>query len=206
MVRDVIIDSKVSLVDYSRSVEAEDEAERQRAMTAHVQCLRQHIRGLSQKSYESLEGLRTLDYVLMFIPVEAAFYAAIEHQPKLFQEALDNNIMLVSPTNLLVTLRTIENIWRYEHQNRNAQLIADKASALYDKLRGFTDDMHKLGQQLDTARKTYDGAMNKFASGRGNAVRQAQQFVELGVKVKKQMAAELLDRANTEVDVLENRE
>ena len=180
-------------------MEADSEEQRNRALSAHVQCLRNHIRGLGQKSYQDLDALRTLDYVLMFIPVEAAFYSAIEHQPALFQEALDNNIMLVSPTNLLVTLRTIENIWRYEHQNRNAQQIADKAAALYDKLRGFTDDMQKLGLQLDTARKTYDGAMNKFASGRGNVVRQAQQFVELGVKVKKQMSAELLDKAATEV-------
>ncbi len=204
--KDVIIDSKVSLVDYSRSVEAESDSESQAAISAHVQSLRRHIKELSSKSYENLEGIRTLDYVLMFIPVEAAFYVAIEHQPRLFQEALDNNIMLVSPTNLLVTLRTIENIWRYEHQNRNAQLIADKAAALYDKLRGFTEDLQKLGLQLDTVRKTYDGAVNKFSSGRGNAVRQAQQFVELGVKVKKQMAAELLDRASTEVDVLEKPE
>ncbi|MCG8474431.1 MAG: DNA recombination protein RmuC [Cytophagales bacterium] len=204
--KDVIIDSKVSLVDYSRSVEAELESERKLAMAAHVQCLRQHIKSLGSKSYERLEGVRTLDYVLMFIPVEAAFYAAIEHQPELFQEALSHNIMLVSPTNLLVTLRTIENIWRYEHQNRNTQLIADKAAALYDKLRGFTEDLQKLGQQLDTVRKTYDGAVNKFSSGRGNAVRQAQQFVELGVKVKKQMPAELLDKAGTEIEALERTE
>ncbi len=200
--KDVIIDSKVSLLDYSRSIEAETDEERTRSLTAHVQCLRNHIRGLGAKCYQDLEAVRTLDYVLMFIPVESAFYSAIEHHPGLFQEALDNNIMLVSPTNLLVTLRTIENIWRYEHQNQNAQMIAEKAAALYDKLRGFTEDMQKLGLQLETVRKTYDGAMNKFSSGRGNAVRQAQQFVELGVKVKKQMAAELLDRAATEVDAL----
>ncbi|WP_230460567.1 DNA recombination protein RmuC [Sansalvadorimonas verongulae] len=198
--KDVIVDSKVSLIDYSRSVEADAEEERGRALAAHVQCLRNHIRGLGKKNYQDIEGVRTLDYVLMFIPVEAAFYSAIEHSPNLFQDALDSNIMLVSPTNLLVALRTIENIWRYEHQNKNAQLIADKAAALYDKLRGFTEDMQKLGSQLDTARKTYDGAMNKFSSGRGNAVRQAQQFVELGVKVKKQMPSELLDRAATELE------
>ena len=197
--KDVVIDSKVSLVDYSRYHEAEEDAERNRALAAHVQCLRNHIRGLSAKSYQDLDGVRTLDYVLMFIPVEPAFYAAVEHQPSLFQEALEHNIMLVSPTNLLVALRTIENIWRYEHQNRNAEKIAEKASALYDKLRGFTDDMQKLGSQLDTAKKTYDGAMNKFSAGRGNLVRQAQQFVELGVKVKKQLPQDLLDRSVTEI-------
>ncbi|CAM3630863.1 DNA recombination protein RmuC [Parendozoicomonas haliclonae] len=198
--KDVIIDSKVSLVDYNRAIEADNDVARDRALSAHVQCLRNHIRTLGAKSYQDLDAVRTLDYVLMFIPVEAAFYSAIEHQPGLFQEALDNNIMLVSPTNLLVTLRTIENIWRYEHQNRNAQQIAEKAAALYDKLRGFTEDMQKLGNQLDTARKTYDGAMNKFSTGRGNAVSQAQKFVELGVKVKKPLSPELVDRATTELD------
>lgn len=193
--KDVIIDAKVSLVNYNRAIETDDKIERERALTAHVQSLRNHIRDLGGKNYQDLDALRTLDYVLMFVPVEPAFYSAIEQQPTLFQEALDNNIMLVSPTNLLVTLRTIENIWRYEHQNRNAQIIADKAASLYDKLRGFTDDMHKLGSQLEASQKAYEGAMNKFSSGRGNVVRQAQQFVELGVKVKKQMADELVDCA-----------
>lgn len=193
--KDVIIDAKVSLVDYNRAIETDDKIERERALTAHVQSLRNHIRDLGGKNYQDLDALRTLDYVLMFVPVEPAFYSAIEQQPTLFQEALDNNIMLVSPTNLLVTLRTIENIWRYEHQNRNAQIIADKAASLYDKLRGFTEDMQKLGSQLEASQKAYEGAMNKFSSGRGNVVRQAQQFVDLGVKVKKQMAPELVDCA-----------
>ncbi|MCK5894887.1 MAG: DNA recombination protein RmuC [Endozoicomonadaceae bacterium] len=200
--KDVVIDSKVSLVDYSRYHESDDEVERNRALAAHVQCLRHHIRGLSSKRYEDLDGVRTLDYVLMFIPVEPAFYAAVEHQSSLFQEALKHNIMLVSPTNLLVALRTIENIWRYEYQNRNAEKIADKAGALYDKLCGFTDDMQKLGVQIETMKKTYDGAVNKFSAGRGNLVRQAQQFVELGVKVKKQLPQDLLDRSVTEIDYM----
>jgi DNA recombination protein RmuC len=114
--------------------------------------------------------------------------------------------MLVSPTNLLVALRTIENIWRYERQNHNAEKIADKAGALYDKLYGFTDDMQKLGTQLDTAKKTYDGAMNKFSVGRGNLVRQAQQFVELGVKVKKQLPQALVDRSVTEIGYVSESE
>ncbi|MCY4472995.1 MAG: DNA recombination protein RmuC [Kistimonas sp.] len=201
--RDVILDSKVSLVDHSLYVAAETESEKNKALARHVQCLRNHIRSLSDKSYQDVKDLRTLDYVLMFIPVEAAFYSAIEHRPELFQEALDSNIMIVSPTNLLVTLRTIENIWRYEQQNRNAQLIADKAAALYDKLRGFTEDMQKLGNQLTTAQKTWTGAMNKFSSGRGNVVRQAQQFIELGVKVKKTLPPELVDRAAAETPLVE---
>lgn len=202
--RDVILDSKVSLVDHSLYMAATTDEEKSRALARHVQCLRQHIRSLGNKSYQNMKQLRTLDYILMFIPVEAAFYTAIEHRPELFQEALDNNIMIVSPTNLLVTLRTIENIWRYEQQNRNAQLIADKAAGLYDKLRGFTEDMQKLGSQLTTAHKSWTGAMTKLSTGRGNAVRQAQQFLELGVKVKKTLPADLVDRAATDTAPLDD--
>ena len=193
--KDIIIDAKVSLVDYSRYHEAEDEKQRDRALAEHVKCLRNHIKELGKKDYAALEGVRTLDYVLMFISIEPAFYAAVEHQPSLFQEALDNNIMLVSPTNLLVALRTIENIWRYERQNRNTQKIADKAGSLYNKLQGLTEDMLKLGSNLKTLGNTYDAAMNKFKGGRGNVLKQAQEFVDLGVKVKKELPADLLDEA-----------
>ena len=193
--KDIIIDAKVSLVDYSRYHEAEDEKKREQALAGHVKCLRNHIKELGKKDYSALEGVRTLDYVLMFISIEPAFYAAVEHQPSLFQEALDHNIMLVSPTNLLVALRTIENIWRYERQNHNTQKIADKAGNLYNKLHGLTEDMLKLGSNLKTLGNTYDAAMNKFKSGRGNVLKQAQEFVDLGVKVKKELPADLLDEA-----------
>lgn len=129
--------------------------------------MRNHIRLLGRKDYQQLHGLRSLDYVLMFIPVEPAFLLAIDRQPELISEALQNNIMLVSPTTLLVALRTIANLWRYEHQSRNAQKIAERAGRLYDKMRLFVDDMSAIGQS-SIRRKRAIAAMKKLASGRGN--------------------------------------
>ena len=121
----------------------------------------------------------------MFIPVEPAFLCAIDSDPSLINDALKNNIMIVSPTTLLVALRTIHNLWRYEHQNRNAELIADKASKLYDKVRGFVEDMENLGSTLDKAQQTYQNSLNKLSKGRGNIIGQIERFRELGVEVKK---------------------
>ncbi len=135
--------------------------------------MRNHIRLLGRKDYQQLPGLRSLDYVLMFIPVEPAFLLAIDRQPELISEALQNNIMLVSPTTLLVALRTIANLWRYEHQSRNAQKIAERAGRLYDKMRLFVDDMSAIGQSHRIRRKrAIAGAMKKLASGRGNLLAQ----------------------------------
>lgn len=130
-----------------------------KALQEHIASVRNHIRLLGRKDYQQLPGLRTLDYVLMFIPVEPAFLLALDRQPELITEALKNNIMLVSPTTLLVALRTIANLWRYEHQSRNAQQIADRASKLYDKMRLFIDDMSAIGQSLDKAQDNYRQAM-----------------------------------------------
>ncbi|PPC77389.1 DNA recombination protein RmuC [Pokkaliibacter plantistimulans] len=198
--KDIIIDAKVSLVDYETYHSSEDELIRQEALRRHCQALRNHIRGLGAKDYQNLKGIRTLDYVLMFIPIEAAFLTAIEHDPELFQFGLENNILLVSPTNLLVVLRTINHIWQYEKQNRNAQIIAAQAADLYDKLRGFAEDMLRLGQELNQSQAAYQKAMNKFSEGRGNLVSRAQRFVELGAKPSKLMPVELLDMAEMQFD------
>ena len=144
--KDVVIDAKMSLIAYERYFNGEDEAEREAALSEHIASLRGHIRMLGRKDYQQLPGLRSLDYVLMFIPVEPAFLLAIDREPELISEALKHNIMLVSPTTLLVALRTITNLWRYEHQSQNAQRIADRAAKLYDKMRLFVDDMSALGQ------------------------------------------------------------
>lgn len=183
--KDVVIDAKMSLVAYERYFNSADDAQRQLALTEHVNSLRSHMRGLGRKDYQQLPGLRSLDYVLMFIPVEPAFLVAIDHQPELISEALKNNIMLVSPTTLLVALRTINNLWRYEHQSRNAQHIADRASKLYDKMRLFVDDMSTIGQSLDRAQASYRLAMNKLSHGRGNIIGQAEGFRALGVEIKR---------------------
>ena len=193
--KNVIIDAKVSLVDYSRYNAAENDAERQSALKAHLTSLKNHIRNLGSKHYEKAQGVFSLDYVLMFVSIEAAFYAAIEAQGSLFQEALKNNVMLVGPTNLLVALKTIHHLWQQERQHQNTQKIVHKAGALYDKIQGLTTDMMKLGLNLDTACRTYDGAMNKFKLGKGNLIKQAQDFVDLGISVKKEFDIDIMQEA-----------
>ncbi|WP_017223721.1 DNA recombination protein RmuC [Moritella dasanensis] len=199
--KDVVVDSKVSLTAYERYFNAEDEVTRKQALQEHVVSVRSHIRELGRKDYHLLQGLKTLDYVLLFVAVEPAFLAALEADPSLMKFALDNNIMLVSPTNLLVALRTIDNLWRYERQNQNAQLIAERAGKIYEKLRLFSDDMQDMGVALDRAQDSYDSAMKRLATGKGNLIKQAQQFVELGVEVKKPLPADLIEKSS--VNLLE---
>ncbi|EJF32115.1 MULTISPECIES: DNA recombination protein RmuC [Enterobacteriaceae] len=196
--KDVVIDAKMTLVAYERYFNGEDELTRESALNEHITAIRSHIRLLGRKDYQQLPGLRSLDYVLMFIPVEPAFLLAIDRQPELISEALKNNIMLVSPTTLLVALRTIANLWRYEHQSRNAQQIADRAGRLYDKMRLFVDDMSAIGQSLDKAQDNYRQAMKKLSSGRGNILVQADAFRGLGVEVKREMNPDLVERARQE--------
>lgn len=193
--KDIVVDSKVSLTAYERFFNAEDEVTRQQALQEHVNSIRSHIRELGRKDYHLLKGIKTLDYVLMFVAVEPAFLAALEADPSLVKYALDNNIMLVSPTNLLVALRTIDNLWRYDKQNQNAKLIADKAAKLYEKLRLFTNDMHDMGASLNKAQGSYDSAMKRLATGKGNVIKQAQHFVELGVEIKKPLPLELTEKS-----------
>ncbi|WP_434925883.1 DNA recombination protein RmuC [Shewanella sp. HL-SH8] len=193
--KDVVIDAKMSLVAYERYFNNDDEDIRQQALKDHALSIRMHIKGLSQKDYHKLHGLKSLDYVLMFIPVEPAFLLAIEYDPSLINFALEQNIMLVSPTNLLVALRTINNIWRYEHQNQHAQTIAKQAAKIYDKLCSYIDDMDKLGRALETADKSYQQAMAKLSSGKGNLIRQAHTLQCLGVDSSKQIGKQILNRA-----------
>ncbi|ENY1656467.1 DNA recombination protein RmuC [Salmonella enterica subsp. enterica serovar Montevideo] len=196
--KDVVIDAKMTLVAYERYFNAEDDYTREAALQEHIASVRNHIRLLGRKDYQQLPGLRSLDYVLMFIPVEPAFLLALDKQPELITEALKNNIMLVSPTTLLVALRTIANLWRYEHQSRNAQHIADRASKLYDKMRLFIDDMSAIGQSLDKAQDNYRQAMKKLASGRGNVLAQAEAFRGLGVEIKREINPDLAEQAVTQ--------
>ena len=193
--KDVVIDAKMSLVAYERFFNADNVAEQELALGEHVASVRSHIRGLSRKDYHQLHGVESLDYVLMFIPVEPAFQAAIEADPSLIRDAMDQNIMLVSPTTLLVALRTINNLWRNERQNQNAKQIAERASKLYDKLRLFVTDMEAVGASLEKANQSYQGAMNKLVTGRGNVIRQAEGFRQLGVEVKRDISPQLTERA-----------
>ncbi|WP_420932801.1 DNA recombination protein RmuC [Alteromonas sp. A081] len=196
--KDVIIDSKVSLAAYERFYHCEDESQKALYLSQHVTSIKGHIKGLGAKDYQNLEGLRTLDYVLLFIPIEPAFLLAVEEEPELVTLALNHNIMLVSPTNLLVALRTINNIWQYEYQNQNAQKIAEQAAKLYDKFVGFISDMEKVGKSLDSAQGSFEQAMNKLTRGRGNIIRQIEHFRELGVQPSKRLNVNQTDSSNDE--------
>lgn len=197
--KDVIIDSKVSLSAWERYCSTENSEKQRKAMTDLVLAIRNHIQSLGCKKYEELKGIRSLDLVLMFMPIEAAFMAAFSHDEKLFSDALNQKIVVVTPTTLIATLRTIENIWRYEHQSRNSLEIAQKAGTLYDKFRGFVEDMEKIGKQIDTCHQTYDSAMNKLTQGRGNLIAQAQYLTQLGVQVKKELPKAVTEMADEEL-------
>jgi len=200
--KDIVIDSKVSLVAYEKYVRAEDDGERDKAVRDHLVSINAHLKGLESKKYDELPGVKSLDFVLMFIPVESAFMLAIEKDNEIFRKAFDKSIMIVSPSTLLVTLRTIQNIWRYEHQNKNALEIADRAGALYDKFVGFVNDLERVGDQIENTRKTYDAAHNKLVSGRGNLVGRAQSLIELGVKSRKQLPATALQESELDTPLV----
>ncbi|NRA21849.1 MAG: DNA recombination protein RmuC [Oceanospirillaceae bacterium] len=189
--KDMIIDAKVSLTGYERYCSGAGDPGREEFLIEHVQSIRNHIRGLSQKAYEKLEGIRTLDFVLMFIPVEGAFMLALEHDQGLFRYAFQRNIIMVSPTTLLVTLRTVQNIWRFEQQNQNAQVIAKRGAELYDKFVNFVESMDDLGKHLDRAQSAYDESYKRLSTGKGNLVKQAVALSKLGVNGKKQLPSSL---------------
>ena len=194
--KEIVIDSKVSLVAWSEYVAAEDDLGRERALRAHVLAVRNHINGLSAKDYTDLKGVRSLDFVLMFMPIEAAFMAAFQHDEKLFGDAFEKRIAVVTPTTLLATMRTVESLWRNERQNENSAHIAEQAGKVYDKLRGFLEDFEKIGTQLATVQRSFDGARKKLTEGRGNLLSQAESFRDLGIKVRKPIPRSLLDDAD----------
>jgi len=186
--RDIIIDSKVSLVAYERFMSQEDEDLRAIALKEHLLSISKHIKELSQKQYDRLEGVNTLDYVLLFMPIEGSFLVALSEDGEFFKKAYENNILVVSPSTLLVTLRTIEHIWRTQKQNDHAQKIALEAEAMYDKLVGFVDDMKSIGHQIQKTQNSYEDAMKKLHSGRGNVIKRAENMKELGLKPKKELS------------------
>jgi DNA recombination protein RmuC len=193
--RHLIVDAKVSLRAYEEYANAETDLQRDSAMKRHLDSVRGHIKELSEKNYQQLYGLKSPDFVLMFIPVEPAFMLAIAHDSDLWQDALKQNVMLVSPSTLLFVLRTVAHLWRQEQQNRNAQEIASRGSELYDKLVGFVEDLDKLGDRLNQAKDVYDKAYGKFTAGRGNVIRQAEMLKDLGVKPTKQLPQGLIEVA-----------
>lgn len=194
--KSLVVDSKVSITAYARHTEATDEDLAEKELAAHIQSLRQHIQGLSGKNYSSLYGIGSVDFVLMFVPIEPAFLLALKTAPNLYQEALTKNIVLVCPSTLMATLRTVAHLWRQDHQNRNALEIAKQCGNLYDKFVGFVDDLEKLGQRLDQAQTSYHDAFNKLKTGKGNLIRSAEKVRELGVKPSKNLAAPLIESSS----------
>ena len=194
--RSLVVDSKVSITAYARHAETTDPDTAERELVAHIQSLRQHIQGLSGKNYSSLYGVGSVDFVLMFVPVEPAFLLALKTAPNLYQEALAKNIVLVCPSTLMATLRTVAHLWRQDHQNRNALEIAKQCGSLYDKFVGFVEDLEKLGQRLDQAQTSYHDAFNKLKTGKGNLIRYAEKVRELGVKPSKNLSAPLIESSS----------
>ncbi len=194
--KNLIIDSKVSLVAYERCISSEDETERAAFLKQHIVSLRAHIKGLSEKNYQNLYNIGSLDFVLLFIPIEPAFSLAVQNDQQIFLDAYDKNIVMVSPSTLIATLRTISSIWKNEYQNRNALEIARQGGDLYDKFVNFSNDLLKVGEQLKTTKKSYDEAMNKLVEGKGNLVGRVGKLKELGAKATKQMDQRLIDRSN----------
>ncbi|WP_313739501.1 DNA recombination protein RmuC [Pseudomonas sp.] len=196
--KQVIVDAKVSLTAYQQYVSESDNSRGQAALKQHVQSLRSHVKGLSGKDYNRLEGLHSLDFVLLFVPIEAAFSAALQAEPNLFQEAFDKQIVIVSPTTLLATLRVIDSLWKQERQSQNAREIAERAGWLYDKFVLFIQDLDELGNRLQQVDKAYAAARNKLCEGRGNLISRSEQLKLLGARASKSLPADLLERALTQ--------
>lgn len=193
--RQLVVDSKVSLTAYERSVAANSAEERDTHIKQHVTSLRNHIRSLSERNYQHLYQLKSLDFVLLFVPIEPAFAAAVSNDNLIFREAWDRNVILVSPSTLLFVVRTVAYLWRQENQTRNVMEIAKRGAALYDKLCGFVEDLTDVGKRIQQTAKAYDGAMKRLAIGDGNVIRQAEMLRDLGIKPSKQLPISLVDKA-----------
>jgi DNA recombination protein RmuC len=193
--RRLVVDSKVSLVAYEELVVAQSDEERVVAMRRHLDSIRGHIKGLSGKQYQTLYGLKSLDFVLMFVPIEPAFMMAVTNDGNLFMDAWEKNVLLVSPSTLLFVVRTVAHLWRQEAQSRNAQDIAKRGAELYDRLSDFVKDLESVGARLKQAQDAYGDAHRKLSTGRGNVIRQAEMLRGLGVKPTKSLPAPLLEGA-----------
>ncbi|MFN8208151.1 MAG: DNA recombination protein RmuC [Bacteroidales bacterium] len=185
--RTVVIDSKVSLTAYERFATAEDPGEQEKAAKDHLLSVKKHIQELGQKNYENIYHIRSLDFVMLFLPVEPAYYLALQADPALWHYAYERRILLMSPTNLLAALKMIESLWRIENQNENALEIARQSGDMLDKFVSFVEDLKKVGSKIDDAHNTWDEAMRKLSSGKGNLVNRARRIQELGTKSKKQL-------------------
>lgn len=193
--RSVIIDSKVSLLAYERYVSEEDKNEQEKALKDHLQSVRNHIRNLSGKNYQHIYQIKSLDFVMLFMPIEPAYYLAIQYDTELWSYAYDKRILLISPTNLIAALKMIESMWRQEYQSKNVMEIARQSGALYDKFEGLLSDLVDIGKKLDSAQNSYKSSMTKLAEGKGNLISRVEQIKKLGAKTKKTLPQNMLERA-----------
>ncbi len=191
----MIIDSKVSLTAYEKFVNSEDENQKVTFLKEHILSLNRHIQQLSDKKYEDLYEIESPDFVLLFVPIEPAFAVAINHDNQIYNKAFEKNIIIVTPTTLLATLRTIDSMWNNEKQQQNALEIAKQAGALYDKFDGLMNDLTKVGKKMDDAKKEYKGAMNKLFEGSGNLIKRVENIKKLGAKAKKQLPEAIVKKA-----------
>ncbi len=196
--RNLVVDSKVSLVAYEEHASAQDDESRERALKRHMDSVRGHIKGLSGKEYQKLYGLKSIDFVLMFVPIEPAFMTAVTADSELFMDAWDKNVLLVSPSTLLFVVRTVAHLWRQEDQSRNAMAIARRGAELYDRLVDFVRDLDHVGAALQDANKSYASAHKRLTTGRGNVIRQAEMLRDLGVKPSKALPGALVESAEDE--------
>lgn len=194
----LIIDSKVSLVAYQNMIAAANDEERERALKLHSESIRKHIKDLGEKNYQTAKSLNSPDFVLLFMPVEAAFSAAMQYEQELYQFAWDRKIVLVSPTTLLATLRTVSSIWMQERRVINAEAIAEEGGKLYDKFVAFTEDLLAVGHKIDATKKEYEEAMKKLSTGTGNLIRRAENMKKLGLKQSKNLNQSLLEQSESD--------
>jgi len=200
----LVIDSKVSLTHYYKFTKSESEEDKKSALKAHLDSVYSHIEGLSAKAYESLEGLRSPEFVLLFMPTEGALTLAIHSDPELFSWAWKRNIILVGPTNLFAVLKTVSSIWTRDKQSQNALEIARQSGMLLDKLYGFVEDMEKVGESLARADKNYQGAMSKLKTGRGNILSKAETIKGLGARTSKELPERILSQVEREGEGVKN--
>ena len=193
--KQVIVDAKVSLTAWQQYIAADDELLRQQALKQHLLSLRNHLKGLSGKDYQRLDGLHSLDFVLLFVPIEAAFAAALQAEPGLFQEAFEKHVVIVSPTTQQATLQVVDSLWRQERQSQNARDIAERAGQLYDKFVAFVGDLDEVGSRLEQLDKAYAAARNKLVDGRGNLVVRVEKLKLLGARASKSLPTELLEQS-----------
>lgn len=202
----LVIDSKVSLTAYERFSSAEDEAERTAALKQHIASLRSHIKGLGNKNYQQLHGIKSPDFVLMFVPIESAFGIALQKDTNLYYDAFEKNIVLVSPSTLLATLATINSVWKQEYQSKNAQEIAERGGALYDKFVLFVESMEDIGMRIRQTQESYQQAMGRLSTGNGNVIRQVEMLRQLGAKSNKTLPESLTAAQELEEPVLEDQQ